>query len=95
MGCRPNWMRKAGIPVALLSFVTIFVAGIWVTMTAQVNNPKIGLFYIGMSLLGGAFIGHIVGWLFIGYPGWFHMSNTQIEIMDEYSPRKNKKRKRG
>jgi|GEM_PF-4026827 len=91
MGRRPKWMRKVGVPVALLSFGTTFVAGIWVTMTAHVNNPKIGFIYIGLALIGGAFIGHIVGWLFIGYPGWFHMSKIQIEIKDEWSPHKRKR----
>jgi hypothetical protein len=81
-------MRTIGIPVAALSFFTTFVAGSWVTMNAHVNNPTTGTFYIGMALTGGTFIGYIVGWLFIGHPGWFHMSDIQIEIQDESSPRK-------
>ena len=92
MGCRPEWMRKIGKLAALSSFGATFAAGSWVTKTAQVNDPAIGLFYIGMALIGGVVIGHIVGWIFIGYPGWFHMSDTQIEIKDEWAPHKKKRR---
>ena len=87
MGSRPKWMRKIGIQVALLSlFIVLFVIGNWVKLTIPISSTRVAIFYTSLTLISGIFIGYIVGWLFIGYPRWFSMSDIHIEHMDEYSP---------
>jgi hypothetical protein len=80
-----------GKPAATFSFVATFAAGSWVTMNAHVNDPVIGVLYIGLALVAGAIVGHVVGWLLIGYPRWYHMSKAQIGIKDEWDPHRRKR----